>query len=132
MGKNRWDNTEMKKKKTWLFDVALISVTVGVALLLALYFKPNTKQGNYVVVEVGGKTVAIYPLDKDGTYQLNNGSNILVVQNGYAMISEANCPDCLCVKQGKINKIGQSIICLPNKLAVIIDSDSSKEVDLVL
>lgn len=44
-------------------------------------------------------------------------------------MQSANCPDKLCVKQGKISDIG-SIVCLPNK--VIIEIDRNSDVDAVL
>lgn len=44
------------------------------------------------------------------------------------MIS-ATCPDHLCIKQGAINKKGQSIICLPHKLIVEVVSGDEKQQD---
>ncbi|WP_440248169.1 NusG domain II-containing protein [Catenibacterium faecis] len=44
------------------------------------------------------------------------------------MIS-ATCPDHLCIKQGTINKKGQSIICLPHKLIVEVVSGDEKQQD---
>lgn len=44
------------------------------------------------------------------------------------MIS-ATCPDHLCIKQGAINKKGQSIICLPHKLIVEVVSGGEKQQD---
>ena len=45
----------------------------------------------------------------------------------------ANCNDALCVKQGNISKVGQTIICLPHKLIIEIKGDEldSKD-DLIL
>jgi hypothetical protein len=42
---------------------------------------------------------------------------------------DADCPDKLCEKQGKISKNGQSIICLPNKIVIKINSDTDTDVD---
>ena len=36
-------------------------------------------------------------------------------------MSDADCPDKLCIHQGRIHKNGQWIICLPNRVAVTIE-----------
>ena len=43
----------------------------------------------------------------------------------------ADCPDELCVRQGWIEYDGQSIICLPNKITVMVSGGDSL-VDFVL
>ena len=51
--------------------------------------------------------------------------NVLVIKDGNVCISNADCPDGLCVKQGTISKANESIICLPNKLVVRIVEDNT-------
>ena len=46
-------------------------------------------------------------------------------------MADADCPDKLCVRQGKIHRNGETITCLPNKLTVTV-IDEEGEVDLVL
>ena len=70
------------------------------------------------------------PLFQNGRYPLNGGSNILIIENGYAWLEDADCPDKLCVRQGKVHLDGQVITCLPNKLTVTICADNS-EVELI-
>ena len=57
--------------------------------------------------------------------------NYLVIKDGYADITEANCPDKLCAKQKKISLDRETIVCLPNKVVVEIISNSSSDVDAV-
>ena len=83
-----------------------------------------------MVVKIDGNDVATYPLDKDATYTLNGGTNILTIKDGFAYLTDANCPDHLCVKQGKISKTGQVITCLPNKLTITVYG-AEKDVDLI-
>lgn len=43
---------------------------------------------------------------------------------------EADCPDKLCVHQGYISRVGEVLVCIPNKVVVEIKSDDSeKELD---
>ena len=67
-----------------------------------------------------GVEIARYSLDDSGRYELNGGTNILVIENGAACLLEADCPDHICVSQGKVRYAGQCITCLPNKLTVTV------------
>ena len=44
---------------------------------------------------------------------------------------EADCPDQLCVHQKKISMNHESIICLPNRVVVEIESSENSEYDAV-
>lgn len=115
----------MKKR-----DIILIASVLLVALALLLLVEMTKKEGARVVVKVDGNTVAEYSLTENGTYELNGGSNILVIEDGAAYLSDANCPDKLCVHQGKISKTGEVITCLPNKLTVTVYG-AAESVDLI-
>lgn len=101
-------------------DVLLIAAMLLLAGVLYLIFVMNGTAAEGVVVRIDGEDVARYSLYANGEYPLNGGSNILVIENGYAWLREANCPDSLCVKQGKISRTGQVITCLPNRLTVTV------------
>lgn len=61
------------------------------------------------------------------------GKNEVIIQNGFVHIHESDCKDNICIKKGKISKIGDSIICLPNRLIVKIVSDTeANELDSVV
>ena len=79
-----------------------------------------------------GRVTERHSLTINGVYPLNGGSNILVIENGEAWLSEADCPDHLCVKMGKIRYNGQTITCLPNRLTVTVEGGESNGVDFVV
>ena len=114
-------------------DLILIGILLLTALILFLLFKD--KQRNepdaVAVVTVDGTEIARYPLSRDGTFVLNEGSNTLVIENGEAWVSEANCPDKLCMGFGKISKNGEIIVCLPNRLIVMIEGGEASEIDAI-
>lgn len=112
-------------------DYILIGAIVLVIAILFAVITLTKEDGAYVVVKVDGIEVAKYDLDKDGEYELNGGTNILRIEDGKAYLIEANCPDHLCVKQGKVDKTGETITCLPNKLTVTVYGAADSEVDLV-
>ena len=63
--------------------------------------------------------------------ELNHGSNVLQIKNGKADMVSADCPDQLCVNQKAISKNKESIICLPNKIIVEVDSHQNSQYDAV-
>ena len=90
------------------------------AVISLLFINLTRTGGSYAEVSENGVVIATYPLDKDGEYPLLFGKCVLVIKDGYAYMLEADCPDRTCIKTGKISKIGESIICLPNKISVVI------------
>ena len=112
------EKTAVSKKK--IADIILIVSLVVLSLVLILVFWLGGKTGEYVVVTVNGEEVGTYSLAIDGEYQLNGGTNTLVIKSGKAYIDHANCPDKLCINQGKISKTGERIVCLPNKITITV------------
>lgn len=115
----------MKKR-----DFLLIGSILAVALALLLVVELTRQDGAYVLVRVDGQECGKYYFSEPGTYELNGGTNILVIADGVAYLSDANCPDKLCVHQGKISMTNQVITCLPNKLTVTVYG-AEESVDLV-
>ena len=50
---------------------------------------------------------------------------------GKAKMTDADCPDQLCVHQKAASKNHESIICLPNKVVVEVDGSEESEFDAV-
>ena len=121
------------EKKKYGRDLILVAILLLAAVLLFFLVRSHqekdTGSGAAAVVSVDGEVVGRYPLNRDGTFPLNNGSNILVVENGEAWVSEANCPDKVCMGMGKISRNGDFIACLPNRLIVVVEGGEEALVD---
>ena len=52
------------------------------------------------------------------TLEDESGRNVLSVERGRVRVSEADCPDQVCVKQGWVSNGAVPIVCLPHKLVV--------------
>lgn len=121
---------EMKTKERRKPRLADILLMVGLALagafILLMAFLMG-QGGAFAEVRVNGSIYGTYALSEDRTVEIKGegGNNLLVIKNGKASMSEADCPDKLCVRQGEISLKGQSIICLPHKVVVEIkDNDA--------
>jgi hypothetical protein len=125
----------VNNKKINKFEIGIWITIISITVLLICIYSFTGKSGECVQVKIDGIVTAEYSLKGSGTYPIiGSGENILVIDDGKAYIKEADCPDKLCVKQGKIQRVGQSLICLPNKVVVeVVDKnpDSESGVDAI-
>lgn len=112
-------------------ELIIIAVLLLAAVGAGLWFFLGRTPGAWAVVRVEGREVARYSLSQNGVYPLNGGTNVLTVEDGSAAVTEADCPDKICVEQGRVRYTGQCITCLPNKLTVTLEGGDAPEVDLV-
>lgn len=111
-------------------EVLAVIILLAAAGIAWLAISLVSDSGAVAVVRIDGEEAGRYSLSKDGVYFLNGGSNTLVISDGAAWISEADCPDKICVSMGKIKSGGQVITCLPNRLTVTIEG-ADDGVDIV-
>lgn len=119
----------MKKHK---FDIIIvISLIFAAAVSWIIINNIYQSKGNYIEIIVNEKVKDTLPLDKDTEYRITEKDflNVIKIKDGQVYMEEADCPDKLCVKQGKISKNGQAIICLPHKVVVRVVSEDDSGVD---
>lgn len=105
-------------------DVILLAVliTLFLALVLILFLFIGRSESDTVVIEVDGKVIEELPIHKDTEYLIggiNGGSNLLIIKDGKAYVSEASCPDKVCVNTGALSEL-KPIVCLPNKVIITL------------
>lgn len=121
------NNSKMKKN-----DIVLIIIVLVIAASVFLIHNfVGAKSAGVVTVKVDGELKGTYSLLENQEIEINDGSNILIIIDGEADMTEADCPDKLCVKQKSISKNNENIICLPNKVIVEVESDENSEYDAV-
>ena len=113
-------------------DIIVVASLLLLSLAVMLTVNLTRKPGAFVEITVDGEVVASYPLDLDGVYELNGGTNTLTVKGGEAYMSYSSCPDHTCENTGRVRNVGQTIVCLPNKLTVTVKGEITDDsVDLV-
>lgn len=114
-------------------DFILIgAVAVVVAILIFCLYVFNSGSGDFVQIEVDGVVTDTLPLSEDTVREIktDNGTNTLVISDGSAVMTQADCPDGICANHKPINKTGESIICLPHKVVVTVVNDKSNDNDI--
>lgn len=104
-------------------DFKFIIIIIVAAVIIWGVTQGLHKEGGMVSVSVDGEEIASYSLAEPLDIMLagnGEGGNRLVIEDGKASITEADCPDELCVRQKAVSKDGESIICLPHKLVLTV------------
>ena len=119
-----------RKRKNDLILIAAILLALAIAAA-ALFFL--MQEGDTVVVLVDGEVWGEYALDEDRTIEIrtDTGYNLLVIQGGKASVKEASCPDGICSSHRPVSREGESIICLPNRVVVEIQSHDREQPEMI-
>lgn len=125
----------MDKQKTKRDFLLLAGILLTALLIWASFQLMNHGRADSVFVLQDGEVIASYPLSEDRTAIISYGENeynLLMISGQTVSVSDADCPDRLCVSQKAISRKGESIICLPHKLVIVIDSEEEGEVDAIV
>lgn len=121
-------------KRTTIFFIVIIAV-LALSVLSWQYIQ-NIKIENPIARIYKDdkciKEVNLSEIEKpyDFVVGTDNSSNTIHIEEGRICVSEATCPDKVCVKQGYISDGAVPIVCLPNKLVIKIESGKA-EMDAV-
>ena len=112
-------------------DLLLAAVLLLLGGALALFLWLTRQAGGTVTVQIDGEIVLELPLSEDRSLVLGEGehTNTLVIRDGTARVTEASCPDKICVGHGAIQYAGESIVCLPHKLVITVQGGAGSGVD---
>lgn len=123
----------LKNLKQHQYDALLIAGILVAALILWLLLGLRRPVGATAVITVDGTAVAALPLSRNDRFvwETDSGRNIIFVENGAVRMTEADCPDQICVHRGAIRYEGETIVCLPHKLVVTVTGGESSDWDAV-
>lgn len=113
-----------------------------ILILLCLSFVPLLFLGGrsgtvYADITVDGQLYRRVPLSghhgrEEFTIQTPGGSNTVCVEGETIAVTEADCPDKLCVETGRASRPGGIIACLPHRLIIEVKGDAADdEPDLI-
>ena len=108
----------------------LLGIAVAALVLMGIFFwMGQTSTGSYALVTIDGQPVMELnlPQTKDQQIDLNEyGVNVVLeVINHQIRFLSSDCPDHLCINFGLIDHEPQSAVCMPNRVAVTINSQST-------
>ena len=113
----------------------IIIYALVLVLLICSFFVWNRAlgdTGDFAIISVNGHEEMRLPLsvDAEKTVEGFAGLNCTVcIKDGAASVTEADCPDKLCVDHSPISRSGESIVCLPARITVTISSTEAPATD---
>ncbi len=106
-----------------------------VAIASFFFIRPFfvSSEASTALIKVGDRPVQRVSLriDKIINVEAEKGRVAIEVKDGRVRAVESSCLQKICVNTGWINRPGQNIICLPNKVLVTIEGKESSKVDAV-
>ena len=119
-----------KKLKNDLIVISVLLLLVFVSAIGYFLFCP---EGDMVTVTVAGDFYGEYPLhtDRNVVIRTARAENVFVIREGRAYMESASCPDGLCENHRAIFRNGESIICLPNQVVIMVTSQNEEAPDIV-
>lgn len=119
------------KKNDMILVIVLAVIALGAFAAVRIYSEDHTKNAE-AVVTIKGEEYGRYPLKEDITVKIaqeGGGYNLLVIKDGTADITDASCPDKICVRHAGIYRTGETLVCLPNQVVVEIVNGEAALVD---
>ena len=127
--------TDSKEKTANMKKPALLrglDIVIIIALLfVSVAFIPfmDSQSRDTVVVYKGADVVAEYRLDEDRVFHVDgiNGTLEIEIKNEKVRVRSSPCRHQICVNTGWISRSYEQIICAPNRVLLLIHSNSEEE-----
>jgi hypothetical protein len=122
----------MVNLKKFRFDIIIISVLVislVTWLVLWVIIASNKNTKTKAVIKYDDEIIMELDMS-DNTeielFDLGDGKKlkykmIIVIENKKVWVEENECPNHDCIKEGKKSKVGDVIVCLPNKVVIKVE-----------
>lgn len=91
-------------------------------LFIQIFGNRGAGDGSRLVVICENEVYGEYDLKVDRTIIINDG-NTCEIRDGKVRMTEADCPDKVCMRFREISRDGDSIVCLPNHVILKIAGD---------
>lgn len=115
-------------------DLILIGTVLLLVVIAFVIINVTKSGGSKVLITIDGKEHKTLYLNEDTTYtvrQENGQWNVLTIKDGHVDMTDASCPDKLCVQHKDIHYSNETITCLPNKVVLQIIGGEESELDAV-
>ncbi|MBN1352496.1 NusG domain II-containing protein [candidate division KSB1 bacterium] len=109
-------------------DKILIAGIAAISVFSMLLMSAFSTPGSFVVIDAAGNQHYRYRLAENRTITCEGpvGKSVIQIQDGAVSVQTSDCPQKICVKSGAIQKCGQLIVCVPNKIIIKIEGEDNR------
>ena len=110
------------------YDILLIVGLLAVALLALVVIRYRAGEVDTAVAQVDGEEVIRLPLADDRRFSVEGllGKTEIEIKDRRVRVTDSPCGRKTCVHTGWIYKSYQTIICMPNRVAIRLVGDGDK------
>ena len=111
----------MFKTRFWIILIAAAAVVLAFLSVRLLTDKPEGTVVEVIQYNAVLQEIDLSAVTEEYTFEvqwIDGGSNTVCVQPGRICISDADCPDKICVSQGWLSDDVFPIVCLPHRLII--------------
>ena len=114
-------------------DIFLFFIILLFGLAVTWWSLSGNIDGQYAVVTVNGQLYGTYSLAEDQEIDIaqNGHHNHITIKDGQVSMTFSDCHNQVCVDTGAISQTRDSIVCLPNRVMVEIQSEKGGGVDVI-
>lgn len=114
-----------------LLTAAILLIALAGVMLISrlLFFSQRSLFSQQAIVTVHGQVerrIDLIPGTPAASVVINGrlGPSVVEVSGGKIRMREAGCPQQICIRQGWIENLGESIVCLPGEIVIRIDGQA--------
>jgi len=114
-------------------DKILLILSLGLGLGSMGISRFHREVGSQVCVEANGIIVAQVDLFENRQVVVAGaiGKTVVKIANGKVRVLSSACPEHICVETGNIDKVGDTIVCVPNRVVVRVVGTGKVNFDLI-
>lgn len=113
----------------------ILYILIGLLYICSLGFTlPFETEGELVQIYVDRELFAEYSVNENKIFEVEGYNDISLtidIRNGAVDVIESDCNDNICENTKIISKTNESIICLPGRIVISIESDNDAEYDVI-
>ncbi len=114
-------------------DIILAVILIISGLYLSYTLTSGSGSGSTVNISINGNPYASYSLEENRTITVESGNyiNKITINNQEVSMTFSNCTGQDCVKHRPISETSETLVCLPHKLIIEIDSTEDSSFDAI-
>ena len=117
--------------KKWDLIIIIVLIILSLMPIRLLISSNNSGDLKRVIISVNGEEYESLDLKENlnKIIKIEEGLEIneICINKGQVYMNHSNCTDKVGMRQGKISKIGESIVCLPNRVFIEIKGEEEGE-----